>query len=344
MSEHATESHEIDVAGATAALEERLAPSRETIEVAREAESGRFTNSEEAGATPAAGEGGAPEVEGQVEDTPTAGEEETVSFTHIPDEALSPEMLAVKRAMQADYTRKTQEIAEYRKLAEEFEVESAADMRQRLEIQRELSNPENWPKLHEELTGYLRSQGLSPRVADEAAAVVLGDAIGLSDDDVFADDGPAVSSADPQIAAKLAQLEEQQQQLIQVMYAREQQAAEEARFAELARNLTTQENQIRAKYADVWKDKAEEYIETVYDLSGDSGDLSVGLSRLETILGYDASRYLLGKEEARRAAGGPIDGAGVIASEEEEVPHTLEEGHARAMEYIKAQAAAEAGL
>jgi hypothetical protein len=341
VSEHATE---IDVAGATAALEERLAPSRETIEVAREAESGRFTNSEE-DATPAAGDEAATDETATSEgETVTEVEEEAEApFTHIPDEALSPEMLAVKRAMQADYTRKTQEVAEYRKLAEEFEVEDAADLRQRLDIQKQLSDPENWPRLHEELTGYLRSQGLSASVAAEAAAVTLGNAVGeLSDDDAFVDDDEVVGLP-PQVAQRLETMEKQQQQLIQMMYQREQQAQEEARFAELARNLTTQENVIRSKYADQWKDKADEYIAAVYDLSGDSEDLGIGLSRLETMLGYDASRYLLGKEEARRAPA-PLVGEGVIATEEDEAPHTLEEGHARAMEYERQRQLAEAGL
>jgi hypothetical protein len=339
VSEPATE---IDVAGATAALEERLAPSRETIEVAREAESGRFTNSEEV-ATPAAGdEAGEVEAPATPEGTEAAASQEGAEtpFTHIPDEALSPEMLAVKRAMQADYTRKTQEIAEYRKLAEEFEVESADELRQRLEIQRQLADPENWPKLHEELTGYLQSQGLAPRVADEAAAVALGQAIDFGDED---DGNDPFEEIPPALAQRLAAMEKQQNDLVQLLYAREQQAQEEARFAELARNLTTQENQIRAKYAEQWGEKADEYVEAVYDLAGDSGDLSVGLTRLETMLGYDASRYLLGKEEARRAPG-PVVGEGVIAVEGDEAPHTLEEGHARAMEYIRAQAAAEAGL
>ena len=341
MSEHATESHEIDVAGATAALAERLQPSRETIEVDRARETGQFVSKQDESATPAAGEAETVEAPATPEgETEAPAAEETPSFTHIPDEALSPEMLAVKKAMQADFTRKTQEIAEYRKLAEEFEVTDAGELRERLEIQRQLADPENWPRLHEELTGYLQSQGVRPRVADEAAAAALGQAIGEVDfEDAGFDDGGQSS----ELAQRLERMEKSQNDLIQLMYAREQQAEQEQRFAEIARNLTTQENGIRAANAEAWGENADEYIEAVYDLSGDSQDLSVGLARLETMLGYDASRYLLGKEEARRAPG-PVLGEGVIVNEEDEVPHTLEEGHEMAMEYVRAQAKAEAGL
>jgi hypothetical protein len=341
--------NDIDVTGATAALEERLAPSRETLEVARDTESGKFTSKPEAEDTdpPAAGDEAAVEdaATPEAETVAEAEEDAEAPFTHIPDEALSPEMLAVKRAMQADYTRKTQEIAPFRKLASEFGVESPDELRERLEIQRQLSDPQNWPRLHEELTTYLRQQGLSPQAAQDAAAVTLGQATGgIADDDYGPDDDDYVDGGlPPAVQQRLDQMEQRQNELIQLMHQREQQAQQEAEMAQLAQHLTTQENQIRAKYRDAWGDRADDYIETVYDLSGDGGDLSVGLSRLETILGYDASRYLVGKEEAKRAPG-PVVGEGVIANQGEDVPHTLEEGHEQAMAYVRAQAEAEAGL
>ncbi len=340
--------NDIDVDGATAALEERQAPSKETIEVSRSRESGQFESKPPAEDTaPAAGdEAAAPQDDNSEQETVEQAEEDAEApFTHIPDEALSPEMLAVKRAMQADYTRKTQEIAPYRKLATEFGVESPDELRERLEIQRQLSDPNNWPKLHEELTGYLQQQGLSPRAAADAAAVTLGQATGGigPDEDYGPDEDEYGDALPPAVQQRLDAMEKQQNELIQMMYQREQQAQQEAEMAQLAQHLTAQENQIRAKYGSQWGDKADDYIETVYDLSGDNGDLSVGLARLETILGYDASRYLVGKEEAKRAPG-PVVGEGVIASEQDDAPHTLEEGHARALEFVRAQAEAEAGL
>ena len=338
--------NDIDVDGATAALEERLAPSRETLEVARDSESGRFASKPEAEDTePAAGdEAAADDAATPPETVADAEEDAETPFTHIPDESLSPEMLAVKRALQADYTRKTQEIAPFRKLASEFGVESPDDLRERLEIQKQLSDPNNWPRLHEELTGYLRQQGLSPQAAADAAAVTLGQATGgVPDEDYGPDEDEYGDALPPAVQQRLDQMEKQQNELIQMMYQREQQAQQEAEMAQLAQHLTNQENQIRAKYRDTWGDKADDYIETVYDLSGEGGDLSVGLARLETILGYDASRYLVGKEEAKRAPG-PVVGEGVIATEQDDAPHTLEEGHARALEYVRAQAEAEAGL
>jgi hypothetical protein len=344
-----SEYSDIDVTGATEALEKRLEPSRETLQVARDTESGKFTSKpQDEDTAPAAGDEAAATADDNSQETVEQAEEDAETpFTHIPDEALSPEMLAVKRAMQADYTRKTQEVAPFRKLAQEFGVESPDELRERLEIQRQLSDPQNWPKLHEELTTYLQSQGLSPRAAQDAAAVTLGQAtggIGPADDDyVDGEDDYGDGGLPPALQQRLDQMEKQQNELIQMMYQREQQAQQEAEMAQLAQHLTRQENEIRAKYRDSWGDKADDYIETVYDLSGDNGDLSVGLARLETILGYDASRYLVGKEEAKRAPG-PVVGEGVIASEQDDAPHTLEEGHARALEFVRQQAEAEAGL
>lgn len=340
-----TDIGDIDVAGATEALAERLAPSQETITVNRDRERGTFVSKpDEDSTTPAAGDEAAVEDSATQEGTEAEAEDEAETpFTHIPDEALSPEMLAVKRAMQADYTRKTQEIAEYRKLAQEFEVESPQELRDRLEIQKQLSDPENWPQLHQELTGYLQQQGLSRPVAEQAAAVTLGQAAGdLSDDEVFEEDYDD-RGVSPALEQRLDAMQQRQDQLVQLLMQREQEQAQQAELAQLAQHLTQQENDIRAKYSQQWGDKAEEYIETVYDLSGDGGDLSVGLSRLETILGYDASRYLLGKEQAKRAPG-PVVGDGVISSESDDAPHTLEEGHERALEYVRQQAEAEAGL
>jgi hypothetical protein len=346
MPEEAAEGvkNDIDVAGAEAALEERLAPSRETIEVARSRESGQFENKGE-DTTPAAGdEAAADDTTTPPETVEDAEEDAEAPFTHIPDEALTPELLAVKKAMQADYTKKLQPLAEIRKLAQEFGVEDPQELRNRLEIQKQLSDPSNWPALHEELTGYLRSQGLSPQAAEGAAAVALGQATeGLAPDDDFEDDGYDDTTLPPAVAQRLDQMERNQAQLIQVLTQREQQAQQEAELAKLAQDLTLQENQIRAKYRDAWGEKADDYIETIYDLSGDGGDLSVGLTRLETVLGYDAARHLAGKESAKRAPG-PVVGEGVIANAAEERPHTLEEGHAQALEYVRAQAEAEAGL
>lgn len=346
MSDHATE---IDVAGATAALDAKLAEAAQ--EDQPRGDHGHFASNKPADdATPAAGEAEAeaPATSSEstaAEEATDEGQAEEPSFTHIPDEALTPELLAVKRSMQADYTRGKQEVAEYRKLAEEFELSDPAELRARLELNRQLADPSNWPALHAELTQHLEAEGLSPQAASEAAAVTLGNATdALADDDVFddGDDGYGAPELAPQVAQRLEQMERQQAELIAHLRQRDEQIQQEARFAEVARHLTDQENQIRASHPE-WGEHANQYVEAVYDLAGDSGDLSVGVARLESILGLDAARYLSSKESALRAPT-PVPGAGVIATPEEDVPHTLEEGHARAMEYERQRQLAEAGL
>lgn len=340
MSEHATE---IDVAGAAEALEQRLEPTREQIEIARDTGTGRFAPRPAEAPTPAAGEAEAevpgtpsPEDSGQAD----SGSEAPPSFTHIPDEALSPEMLAVKRAMQADYTRKTQEIAALRKTQEEFGFEDPAQMRSALEAYQTLSDPQNWPRLHQELTAHLQQQGLSPTLANEAAGVVLGEAV----DQASQQELPDLSEVEleygdgqeARLARELAEVKNQQAQLVNYLRQRDEQAKVEAQFRTLAEQMTQDEQVIRAAHKDMDPEALEEYIETAYNLtdSMEHPDLHKSAAILDSLLGRQASSWLTTKESAKRVPG-VVPGAGVIAAEQEEPPHTLEEGHERAMDYVR---------
>lgn len=323
-------SRDIDVSGALAALEEKVAAKEEpgTPEQPRD-DYGRFANKqgEEDSTTP--GVEDAPE---EIEEEVTPDEETPLdSFTHIPDEALTPELLAVKRAMQADYTRKMQEVAPIRKTAEEMGFESAEDLREALAAYRTLSDPSNWPKLHQELSTYLQSQGLSRSVADEAAAVTLGDATRtLSDDDVFADmEDDGDGSVDPRLFSEIEKVKRDNAELRQLIERDRQQRQMEAEVLQRARILTDQEHKIRQSRPD-WD---EEDWEVVYDLLGDGDDLNVAAARYDTILGRQASRYMTSKESALRAPT-PVPGEGVISRETEEPPRTLEEAHERAMAFV----------
>jgi hypothetical protein len=352
VSEHATE---IDVAGASEALEARLEPTRATIEVGRDEQSGKFQSLPKEAATPAAGEAEA-EVPGATpgEGTPaqqTPTEDEAPSFTHIPDEALTPELLAVKRSMQGHFTQKTQEVAELRKVQEEFGFESPAQLRAAVEAYQTLSNPENWPRLHQELSQHLQSQGLPSGVADQAAAVTLGEAVGDLPDGGIPDITPvddldfeAEDGATAALAAQLKQMQAQQAQLVSYIRETEQRQQQEAQLHQLAQQMTQDEHVIRQAHKDMDPEALEEYIETVYGLeaaAGD-GDLHKAAAQLDNLLGRQASTYLTSKQQALRVPG-PVPGAGVIPAEEEEPPHTLEEGHERAMAYVRRLEAQEAG-
>lgn len=332
MAGETSQSQDIDVKGALAALEEQYGPegAPATAGPPRD-DRGRFANTqaEEESTTP--GVEDAPE-ESDEEVTP---EEETPvedSFTHIPDEALTPELLAMKRGLQADYTRKMQQVAPLRKTAEEFEFESPDDLREALSAYRTLSDPNNWPKLHQELSTYLQSQGLSRSVADQAAAVSLGEATNtLSDDDVFTDtEDDGSDSYDPRILSEIQQVKRDNAELRQLIERDRVQRQQEAEVLQRARLLTDQEHEIRKTH----KEWDENDWEVVYDLLGDGNDLNVAAARYDAILGRQASRYLTSKESALRAPT-PVPGEGVIARETEEPPHTLEEAHERAMAFAR---------
>jgi hypothetical protein len=349
VSEHATE---IDVAGASEALEARLEPTRETIEVGR-APTGTFAALPKDDATPAAGEAEA-ETPGA---TPEAGTpavdqtEDAPSFTHIPDEALSPELLAVKRSMQGHFTQKTQEVAELRKVQEEFGFESPAQLREAVQAYQTLSDPNNWPRLHQELSQHLQSQGLPAGVADQAAAVTLGEAVGdLPEQGSYPDiesDSDDWDGGDGQnaLAQQVKQMQAQQEQLVRYIKETEQRQTQEAQLHALATQMTQDEHVIRAAHKDMDEDTLEGYIDAVYGLeaaAGD-GDLHKAAAQLDDLLGRQASSYLTSKTAAQRVPG-PVPGAGVIPATDEEPPHTLEEGHARAMEYVARVAAQEGGM
>jgi len=324
-------SNEIDVEGALAALEEQYGPEGGPVTTGQPRDdAGRFANK------PAEEESTAPAVEDAAEETPAAtpeeGTEEEVSFTHIPDEALTPELLALKRGLQADYTRKMQTVAPLRKVAEEFEFDSEDNLREALTAYRTLSDPTNWPKLHAELSTYLQSQGLTPAVADAAAARTLGESTSaLSDDDAFVDmEDDGSSSYDPRILSELEQVKRANAEMRQLIEQDRIERRREAEVLQRARLLTDQENAIAKTHPD-WD---EEDWSVVYDLLGDGNDLNVAAARYDAILGRQASRYVTSKESALRVPP-PVPGEGVISQPTEEAPQTIEEAHERAMAYVR---------
>lgn len=99
------------------------------------------------------------------------------SFTPINPDDLPDELKPLARQLQADYTRKTQALAEQRKAYEAF---GDADPSQVLEAwqftQNLQSDPQYALRVHGELTRALQAEGLTLGEAQQAAAQAMSDA------------------------------------------------------------------------------------------------------------------------------------------------------------------------
>lgn len=78
------------------------------------------------------------------------------------------------KSFQGDYTRKTQALAERSKAYDEFG--DPEQVRQALEFQAAVSDPNNWPQLHAELSAELQRRGYTPAQADAEATTQVEEA------------------------------------------------------------------------------------------------------------------------------------------------------------------------
>jgi hypothetical protein len=179
-----------------------------------------------------------PEVDAGTTETPD-------SFTNIDPNLLPPELQAQYRNMQADFTRKSQEIAETRKAFDGLDPERA---RQSVEFINALETDPNFVlSVHGQLTEALQAAGYSPEQAAQVAAeTITEEAPSLGADEDYVD--PAISG----LSAELNELKAW----------KEQQEAE--RYEQnLASHLQRQEMGIRA--ADPTLSEPE--IDRIYELA-----------------------------------------------------------------------------
>jgi len=224
-------------------------------------------------------------------------------------EALPPEAREIvsrrEKMMQADYTRKTQALAEERK-AVESDMEFLASIR---------SDPYAALEFHTELTQALVDAGLTPAQAAAQATAQIDEAT------------PPPSYEDDPDAALRADLEElktwRQQQ--------EAQGAERAQEAELQRvegELTRQEMAIRQtnpSYAD-------EDIDAIYEIAfAHGGNLVAAQERYEGLRNRFVTSYA-DKKAGHETVGEPVAGGASAVPMKFE---TVEEAHVAAQEKLR---------
>lgn len=271
------------------------------------------------------------------DDVPPAPEADTEtdfgSFTQIDASALTPEQQQMQRSLQADYTRKMQEAAPWRKLAEESGISSPDEFKQAAEVFQRLQDPRNWPTIHGELTEYMQQYGMTPAQATAAASEQL---MNLAPDTPPEPDysGYNPAEADPSTGPLMAQIQQLSNQVAQMQQASTQERQNQqnqAQWNAAAQALTTQENQIKAANPHY----GESQITAIYNLMGNDGDLLAAQQTFESMIGAEVSKYIASKSGAAQGQPTPLGGADVIP-QPAATRLTRDEGHRAAMAHVAA--------
>jgi hypothetical protein len=271
------------------------------------------------------------------DDAPPAPDADTEpdfgSFTQIDASTLTPEQQQMQRSLQADYTRKMQEAAPWRKLAEESGISSPDEFKQAAEVFQRLQDPRNWPTIHGELTEYMQQYGMTPAQAQAAASDQL---MNLAPDTPPEPDysGYNPDEADPSTGPLMRQIQQLSNQVaqMQAQTTQEQQSRQQqAQWNAAAQALTSQENHIKAQNPHYGDDE----ITAIYNLMGTDGNLVAAQQRFESMIGAQVSKYIAGKTGAAQGTPAPVGGGGVISTPSQPVM-TREEGHRAAMAHVAA--------
>lgn len=266
----------------------------------------------------------------QVQPEPTQQSVED-TFTPVNPDELPEEVRPLVRQLQADYTRKTQALAEQRRQIEALgDVES---LQQAVELYQRVADPNNWAQLHAELTTELQRMGYTPAQASQMA----GEA-------VTAQQQPAEEpewSDDPELAPFRTAFEQQQARLDaleQQLFERAQMEQAQQLHMALVGEMQRQENailQANPHYTD-------EDLAAVYELSSfHNGDLIQAQQRYEAILENRLQNYFAKKSAAAGAVSTQPapSGVGTIA-EPVTGPQTIKDVGAEVEDYIRGLMAA----
>lgn len=183
------------------------------------------------------------------------------SFSNIDPNDLPPELQGRYREMQADYTRKTQQVAEERKQYEALtEFGGAEAALEAVRFAQALATDPNYAlQVHEQLTQALTEAGLTPQQASKEAARQIDEAVvpAATDDGFgFEDDGAA--------AKELAALKGQLDELNNWKQRQENSQAE----MQLVNDMQRQENEILQQHPEYTETDMEDIYALSYSVGG----------------------------------------------------------------------------
>lgn len=262
---------------------------------------------------PATPEGQAPEE---------AATEAPDSFTKLDPNTLPDEVRPYYDSMLSDYTRKTQEVAPWRKLGEELGIDSPDQFQEAAELYSYLQDPNNLHLLYSSL-GNVLGQGGQPQAA--APATEYAPQVPQGPEDEFASlEDPAVAELKQQMAALQGYVQQREE-------AQQQEALQWALLGEMNR----QEALLKEQHPD-WGD--EEW-GALWNLSvAYNGDLVQASNHIEAAQNAAVTRLLNGKAQAAATPGltpeAPSRQAAVVDTPDYSDPE-LRDITAQATEYLR---------
>lgn len=246
------------------------------------------------------------------------------TFTQLDPNSLPEELRPYYQSMQADYTRKTQALAEQRKTLEG--IADPEEARIAVDLLHTLGTPEGALQFHQLLSEQLQSLGLTPAQADAAATQQMVEQ--------FQPQPQAPSFEDDPEAALLAQYQGLSQELAdmraQLEYER-QQAQSEAAYYTLASEIQRQEALVREAnphYSDA-------DLNAIYEIAPSyGGNLVQAQQRYEEIVSSRVAQILNSKAAAAQETGVQPLGAPGHAQEQPKFD-SLDQAHEAAREYLR---------
>ena len=250
--------------------------------------------------------------------SPTEGDQgqtdTSESFTNIDPNTLPPELQAIYKGMQADYTRKTQEVASWRSLSK-YGVDPADALQSVQFIQELNTNPEFQRSVFDQLQQALQASGMTPGQAAVAAGQAVTEAANQSDP--FGEDEYGIP---PQVKQQLDELNQFKQNYEQ-----------ERQLQKLEQQIAAQELAIRQANPD-YKDQDMQAIMKLGFAYG--GNLFAAEQEYKGWRDSLLSNYIDRKASASDTPGVPN------ATSNSEIPvryETLEDAHKAAVEKLYAE-------
>lgn len=239
-----------------------------------------------------------------VDNTPVAEQVVEESFTGLDPSVLPEDLQALYKNMQADYTRKTQEIAEARKTFQQFD-EYGIDPNYALEAVGFLQRLDNDPAFAAEVASHLAPQQEQPMIAQQPMA------------DATPSNGDGYENLPPALQEELNQM----RQFRQEMLATQEQS-------QMMSELEAEEAQIRTQYSHY--DDSD--IENIYSLAyATDGDLLAAQQLYHQMEQGVLNKYLQTKQIPMGATspnGGPASVPGSSFA-------SVDDAHKAAMELVR---------
>ena len=236
--------------------------------------------------------------------TPVQEQAAVESFTGLDPTNLPEDLQPLYKNMQADYTRKTQEIAEQRKQFEQF-TEYGIDPNYALEAVGFLQRLDSDPAFAAEVAAYLSPQQEYPMTAQQPNG------------DVVPNNGESYDGLPPALQAELNEMRQFRAQMAD--------AQEEQR---MMAELEFEENQIRAQYPHY----SDSDIESIYNLAfATDGDLLAAQELYNSMEQSVLNKYL----QSKQVPMGATSPGGVPATVPSGSFGSLDDAHKAAMEMVR---------